>query len=147
MDSITKEQRYKAMHNNVQRDTSIELLLRKALWSRGVRYRKNVTSVLGKPDICIKKYKIAIFCDGDFWHGKNYNKEDFHINQEFWDNKIRNNMERDLEYTIRLRDMGWRVLRFWESDIRHNVWKCVDLVVDAINKKKAIQKKRVESIL
>lgn len=147
MDSITKEQRYKAMHNNVQRDTSFELLLRKALWSRGVRYRKNVTSVLGKPDICIKKYKIAIFCDGDFWHGKNYNKEDFHINQEFWDNKIRNNMERDLEYTIRLRDMGWRVLRFWESDIRHNVWKCVDLVVDAINKKKAIQKKRVESIL
>ena len=76
----------------------------------------------------ILKDKIAIFCDGDFWHGKNFYNKKFCINKEFWEEKIKRNMERDLEVTILLRDMGWTVIRFWESDIILDVHKCVEIV-------------------
>ncbi len=124
----------KTMQGNKKKDTSIELLLRRALFKRGVRYRKNAKSILGTPDIAIKKYKLLIFCDGDFWHGKEYHGVKTH--EWFWNEKIKRNRERDLEYTIRLRDEGWTVLRFWESEIKKDVEKCVDKVIGIINIRK-----------
>ena len=116
-------------------DTKIEVKLRLALWHQGIRYRKNFKIYSCKPDIVLTKYKIAIFCDGDFWHGK----EDPNIvkhNKKFWVEKIKRNMERDLENTIELRDNGWVVLRFWESDIEKNLTECVEMIIKEINNKK-----------
>ena len=126
----TNENVKKTMQGNTKKDTSIELLFRKALWHKGVRYRKNCKDILGTPDISIKKYRVAVFCDGDFWHGKDYHGVKNH--KRFWNEKIKRNQERDLEYTIRLRDEGWTVLRFWESEIRTDVDGCVDKVLQEI---------------
>lgn len=129
-------------------DTKIEVKLRLALWHQGIRYRKNFKIYSCKPDIVLTKYKIAIFCDGDFWHGK----EDPNIvkhNKKFWVEKIKRNMERDLENTIELRDNGWVVLRFWESDIEKNLTECVDVIIKEINNKKTkgnMYKKSLENI-
>ena len=124
MDCLNAKQRRKAMRANKSKDTSIELILRRALWRRGIRYRKNVSSVLGSPDIAIPKYKMAIFCDGEFWHGK----RDISKCNKYWLEKIKRNKERDLEITIQLRDEGWTVLRFWEKEIRENIDGCVEIV-------------------
>ena len=139
MDCMTPEQRHKAMVSNRSKDTSIEVKLRKALWHCGVRYRKNYKLLNYNVDIAITKYKVAIFCDGDFWHGKDFNEKVFHTNKKFWSEKIKRNMERDLEATIALRDAGWQVLRFWEKDIKKSVGECVKEVIetlDRINKSK-----------
>jgi len=133
MDRLTKQQRSKNMKAIKSTNTKIEVTLRQALWQKGVRYRKNVKDVLGAPDICIKKYKLAIFCDGDFWHGKYYTDDEFHVNKEFWDNKIKRNKERDLEITISLRDQGWTVLRFWEDNIKKDVNNCVAIIVSTLS--------------
>ena len=110
-----------------------ELILRKLLWHKGIRYRVNVKDLPGKPDIVIPKYKIIVMVDGEFWHGK----EDPNIvknNKAFWTEKIKRNMERDLENTIELRDNGWTVLRFWESEIQTNLLDCVKVVLRALLK-------------
>ena len=130
----TNEHVKKTMQGNTKRDTSIEIVFRKALWRKGVRYRKNCKDILGTPDVAIKKYKLVVFCDGDFWHGKKYHGVKTH--KRFWDEKIKRNRERDLEYTIRLRDDGWTVLRFWESEIRFSIDECVDKVVATIQRRK-----------
>ena len=120
----------KSMQGNTKKDTSIEIMFRKALWHRGVRYRKNCKDILGTPDVAIRKYKLVVFCDGDFWHGKVFHGVKSH--ERFWNEKIKRNQERDLEYTIRLRDEGWVVLRFWESEIKEDVERCVDKIVKTI---------------
>lgn len=132
--SATNDNARKSMKGNTKKDTSIEILLRKALWHKGVRFRKNCKDILGTPDVSIKKYRLVVFCDGDFWHGKNYYGVKNH--KKFWDEKIKRNRERDLEYTIRLRDEGWTVLRFWESEIRNNVGGCVDVVISELQRLK-----------
>jgi len=134
MDVLSKEQRSKNMKAIKSTNTKIEILLCHALWNNGIRYRKNVKDVLGTPDICIKKYKLAIFCDGDFWHGKNYTENEFQANKKFWDNKIKHNKERDLEISIALRDQGWTVLRFWESDIKSDINKCLKEIINIVNR-------------
>lgn len=136
MDVLTREQRHKNMVAIKNKDTKIEIILRKALWKNKIRYRKNWKNLPGKPDIVITKYKIAIFCDGDFWHGKNFYNKIIATNTKFWEEKIKKNMERDLENTIILRDMGWKVIRFWESDIKKNLDGCVKQVLDLIGKNK-----------
>ena len=136
MDVLTPAQRHKAMSSIKSVDTQPEIILRKALWHRGIRYRKNYKVLIGKPDIVITKYRIAIFCDGDFWHGKNYNDKEFTTNKTYWDNKIKHNRERDLEVTIKLRDLGWTVIRFWESDIKKNLKECTDSVIKKIYNQK-----------
>lgn len=138
MSLSTTPQKSKNMKAVKSHDTKIEVTLRKALWHEGVRYRKNYKICFCRPDIVITKYKIAIFCDGDFWHGK----EDPNIvknNKAFWTEKIKRNMERDLENTIELRDNGWTVLRFWESDIQTNLLDCVRIVLSTMvtNRQKA----------
>lgn len=119
MDRHTPEQRRKNMQAVKNKDSKIELALRRELWSRGLRYRKNVKGVYGHPDVAFKGAKIAVFCDSEFWHGYDWEnkKADFKSNQEFWIPKIERNMERDREVTKTLMDDGWIVLRYWGKDI------------------------------
>jgi DNA mismatch endonuclease (patch repair protein) len=117
------------------KDTSIELILRKALWKKGIRYRKNCKDVFGKPDICIKKYRLAIFCDSEFWHGKNFLTGKVpKTNQRFWIEKLQKNIERDKQVNLFLKSNRWTILRFWEKDIRKNTEKCINTIINTINK-------------
>lgn len=110
------------------KDTAIELLLRRELWQRGLRYRKNSKSLYGKPDIAFIRKKIAVFCDSEFWHGYDWEhrKSDFKKHQDFWIPKIERNMQRDREVTAALEQDGWVVLRFWGKDIKKNPSACAD---------------------
>ncbi|MGD9639539.1 MAG: very short patch repair endonuclease [Alphaproteobacteria bacterium] len=119
------------------KETLIEIKLRKVLWSKGYRYRKNCKDIYGKPDICFKGKKIAIFCDSEFWHGKNfYNGKDGvdwpKTNVEFWKNKIAKNIARDKEVNDYLEKEGWRVLRFWSKDILQNTLWCIEIIENAL---------------
>ena len=137
MDDLTPEQRRKNMQAIKSKDTSIELALRNALWHRGIRYRKNYKKLPGKPDIAITKYKIAVFCDSDFWHGYDWENRSQRIksNREYWIPKIERNMQRDAEVTKALEDSGWIVLRFWEFQIRKQLDICVDIVCDTVKER------------
>lgn len=133
MDDLTPEQRKKNMQHIRANDTSIEIKLRKALWAEGIRYRKNDQSLPGKPDIVISKHQIAIFCDSSFWHGRDFDsKKPVDTNRNYWDAKIRRNMQRDAEVTRELRAMGWTVLRFWDCDIEKNISECIRAVKEAV---------------
>ncbi len=133
--SKTKEQIRYNMQQVKCKDSEIELLLRKALWKKDLRYRKNVKSVFGHPDIAFIGKKVAVFCDSEFWHGYDWErrKEDFKVRQDFWIPKIERNMQRDKEVTEKLEADGWIVLRFWGKEIRQNLSGCVSMIVDAIN--------------
>lgn len=133
----TTIKRSKIMKSIKGSDTGIEVRLRKALWHKGVRYRKNFKVFDCHPDIVITKYKIAVFCDGNFWHGKELQKRPIKHNSSYWNEKISRNVERDLENTIELRDNGWIVLRFWEDDIQNNLPNCVDDVLRYISIRKS----------
>ena len=137
MDDLTPEQRRKNMQAIKSKDTSIELALRKALWRKGIRYRKNYKKLLGKPDIAITKYRIAIFCDSDFWHGYDWENRHQRIksNRDYWIPKIERNMKRDKEVTAALEATGWTVLRFWEFQIRKELSMCGDKICQVINDK------------
>ncbi len=117
------------------KDTKAEVRLRKALWSRGYRYRKNVKSLPGSPDIAIKKYKVAVFVDGEFWHGYNWEEKQLTIkrNRAYWIPKIERNMERDRENTRKLQEKGWLVLRFWEQRLKKEFNVCLALITEAID--------------
>lgn len=120
------------------KDTSIEVSLRKELFSRGIRYRKNSSSVYGHPDISIKKYKIAIFCDGDFWHGYNWEetKQNIKSNREFWIKKIEHNIDRDIEVNHVLAHMGYTVIRVWEHEIKKDLGGVASMIEREILRKK-----------
>ena len=137
MDVLTKEQRHKAMSNIRSKNTSIEIKLRKALWHKGYRYRKNYEKLPGKPDIALTKYKIAVFCDSEFFHGKDwYTVLQPRLrrgkNAAFWEKKIIRNMERDDENNKTLLFMGWTVVRFWGDEITKDVDKCVKVIEEVI---------------
>ena len=102
------------------KDSDIERILRKELWKRGVRYRKNVKDIYGKPDLAFKGRKIAVFCDSEFWHGYDWEnrKSDFKSNRDFWIPKIERNMKRDKEVNEKLNSEGWYVIRFWGKEIK-----------------------------
>ena len=140
MASRKKSKRTKAeqKHYNMSRirskNTKIEILLRKSLWHSGIRYRIHYSELPGKPDIAITKYNIAIFCDGEFWHGKDWSakKDKIQTNREYWLPKIERNMERDRQIDKELDYLGWRVLRFWGKDIEKNLDDCISDVQDTI---------------
>ena len=114
-------------------ETSIEVKLRLALWHAGVRYRKNVKSLPGKPDIVLGKYKIAVFCDSSFFHGRDFEtKKKPGTNRDYWDQKVKRNMERDAEINAQLESMGWKVLRFWDKEILKDTEGCVRRIKAAI---------------
>ena len=131
--SKTKEQVHYNMQRIKNKDSEIELLLRKALWDKGYRYRKNVKSVFGHPDIAFIGKRIAVFCDSEFWHGYDWEnrKNDFKVRQSFWIPKIERNMERDREVNIELKKQGWTVLRFWGKEIKSNLSNCVAKIEEA----------------
>ena len=131
----TKEQISYNMQQVKNKDSKIEVLLRKELWSRGIRYRKNVNRIYGKPDIVFIGKKIAVFCDSEFWHGYNWEerKKDFKSHQEFWIPKIERNMERDAEVTAKLESEGWTVIRFWGNEIKKNTAQCADIIEKAVH--------------
>ena len=133
----TKEQISYNMQQVKNKDSKIEVLLRKELWSRGIRYRKNVNRIYGKPDIVFIGKKIAVFCDSEFWHGYNWEerKKDFKSHQEFWIPKIERNMERDAEVTAKLKSEGWTVIRFWGNEIKKNTAQCADIIEKAVHSK------------
>ena len=107
MDKLTKEQRHKNMVAVKNKDSNIELVLRKILWDNGYRYRKNYSKVYGKPDIVFIGKKVAVFCDSEFWHGYSWkeNKDKIHSNKDFWIKKIERNMERDEEVNKKLENV------------------------------------------
>lgn len=146
MDVLTTEQRHKNMRSIKAENTRPEVLLRRLLWQEGIRYRKNWKVLPGKPDIAITKYKIAIFVDGEFWHGKAYNGGDYEghkyhslkeqlehgNNTEFWKNKIERNMQRDLEVEAELNGLGWKVIRFWSKDVLGHPEECLSVIEETI---------------
>ena len=124
MDVLTRKQRHKSMIGNKGNDTKPEILLRKALWHRGIRYRKNWRKLTGCPDIVLTRQKIAIFVDGDFWHARGYQDRpgsQIDTNQSYWQKTLARNVERDREVNDQLTEQGWLVLRFWESDIKKDL--------------------------
>ena len=131
------------MRHIKSKDTSIEVKLRKELWSRGYRYRKNVSNLPGKPDIVLTKYKIAIFCDSEFFHGKDWEvlkpRLEKSNNADYWEKKISRNMERDNEINKKLLFMGWTVIRFWGKDILKNIDDCISVIEDVIWEQKMNQ--------
>ena len=143
MDVLTPEQRRKNMQHIKSKDTSIEIALRKALWKKGYRYRKNFKGLPGKPDIAITKYKIAIFCDGEFFHGKEWEVKKPKLmnskNSDYWISKIERNMERDHENEQKLLFMGWTVIRFWGKEILKNTDDCIKVIEEAIFDSKIIE--------
>ncbi|MCP1660933.1 very short patch repair endonuclease [Neisseria perflava] len=142
-DRLTPEQRKKCMQANKSKGTKPELLLAKAMWQLGLRYRKNSNTVFGKPDFSFKKYKIAVFIDGEFWHGKDWEqrKNDLKSNREFWIAKIERNMRRDIEVTGQLEAEDWQVFRFWGKDITKNAQPAAQKIYRAINEKRDLSRK------
>jgi len=123
------------------KNSKAEMLLRRGLFARGLRYRVHVSGLVGRPDIVFPRAKVALFVDGDFWHGNAWrirgmaSFEDqfkFRSNPEFWAAKIRRNMRRDEEVNARLAAEGWSVVRIWESDILRDVGTCVERVRAAL---------------
>jgi DNA mismatch endonuclease (patch repair protein) len=132
---ITTKERSHAMSRIKGKNTKPEIQFRKSLWAAGIRYRINNTKLPGKPDITILKYKIAIFIDGEFWHGHNWEAKKLKIktNRDFWIPKIERNMERDLKNNKLLTNMGFQVFRFWGKEIEKNLGQCTKLIIDAIH--------------
>lgn len=132
MDNLSPDKRSKIMRAIKSKNTKAEVLLAKALWRRGNRYRKHDKSIIGTPDLSFKKYKVAIFVDSDFFHGKDWEtlKLRLSTNKDFWHKKIERNMERDQQVNEHLNALGWTVLRFWSSDVK----KKLSLIVREIER-------------
>lgn len=140
MDKLTPEQRRKTMQAVKSKDSNIELTLRKELWRRGLRYRKNVSGIIGHPDIAFKGIKIAVFCDSEFWHGYDWEnrKKDFKSHQDFWIPKIERNIQRDIEVNNALQNEGWIVLRFWGKEILKNTSQVADKILRTVEERKVL---------
>ena len=134
----TKEQISRNMKSNKGKDTKPELLLRKELWRRGLRYRKNYKELYGKPDIVFLGARIAVFVDGKMWHGYDWEhqKDDFKSRRDYWIPKIERNIEHDYEVTQELISLDWLVMRFWDFEIKKNLQECADKIERAYNNKK-----------
>lgn len=126
-DPRTPEQRFRAMSNVKLRDGSLEIVVRSELHRRGYRFRKHVKTLPGSPDAVFTKEKVAVFIDGDFWHGYRFPSWQHKLN-DFWKQKIRTNRERDRKNFRRLRAMGWQVIRVWQHQIREDPNRCVDRI-------------------
>jgi len=136
MDVLTKEQRRKNMQHIKSQDTTIEIKLRKALWRKGYRYRKNYKQLPGRPDIALTKYKIAVFCDSEFFHGKDWEvlkpRLEKGNNSDFWIKKINANRERDDKINKQLLYLGWTVIRFWGKEIQKHPEECIKVIEETI---------------
>ena len=142
-DNLTVEQRRKNMKNIKYKDTKIELVLRKALWEKGYRYRKNYAKLPGKPDIVFIKDKVVVFCDSEFFHGKDWKLLQKRLqntkNKDYWIKKISRNIERDNEVNNKLASLGWEVIRFWGKDILSDTDSCVNTIEKILSNRKDIK--------
>lgn len=135
MNQMTSKEKISAQMKKIHsKDTKPELKLRKALWKEGIRYRKNYVDLPGKPDIAILSSKIAIFVDGEFWHGYDFenNKKRLHHNKKYWVNKIKSNIARDNKINQKLSDMGWKVLRYPSKYVMYHVDECTTEIIQEI---------------
>ena len=145
MDIFTRQKRSEIMAKVSSKDTKPEIIVRKFLFARGFRFRKNVKNLPGKPDIVLTKYRICIFVDSEFFHGKNFesgyksnkysslkDQLEHSNNAEFWLNKIQGNIERDRKIEAELHGKGWFVLRFWSKDILYRTDECVRTIDELI---------------
>lgn len=125
-----------ASASSKKRDTKPELLLRRVLWASGLRYRIDLDSLPGRPDIVVASARVAVFCDGDFWHGRDLARRIAKLsaghNAPYWISKIRSNVDRDRRVDRLLFESRWQVLRFWESDVRANPNKAASAVIRAV---------------
>ncbi|WP_422106979.1 very short patch repair endonuclease [Winogradskyella sp.] len=131
----TTKKRSKIMGKIRAKNTKPELLFRKALWRKNVRYRVDSKQLPGRPDVSIMKYKLAVFIDGAYWHGYNWDERKVKLktNKDFWIPKIERNMQRDREVNQQLREMGYTVFRFWAHEIKNNLKTCINDVMMYIN--------------
>jgi DNA mismatch endonuclease (patch repair protein) len=124
---------------NKSKNTRAELLLRKALWARGLRYRLHVSKLPGKPDMVLSRMRVAVFIDGDFWHGRNWEELEKKLtaraNPEYWIAKIQYNRDRDREQALALEQEGWTVLRLWETDVIRDLQGAVACVLATLRNK------------
>ncbi len=134
VDIFAPDKRKKIMTSIKGKDTKIETLLRKELWKNGVRGYRVGMKIPGRPDIVFPKYKVAIFCDGDFWHGHNFDEWKCRLSPK-WHDKIKRNIERDRENDLKLLEQGWTILHFWEWEILGNLEGCYQKVLDTLNGK------------
>lgn len=118
------------------KDTGIEMLLRRELFALGIRYRANSNKVFGHPDVSIRKYKVAVFCDSEFWHGFHFEENAAKIksNRDYWLPKIKRNIARDKEVNERLENEGYSILRFWGKEIEEDPRGCALKVLSALRK-------------
>jgi len=135
-DTLTPEQRSYCMSRVKNKDTSLEMCIRSKLQKRGLRFKKNVKYLYGKPDIVFHKVKVAVFIDGDFWHGFRFPQWKYKI-PEFWQEKISKNRSRDQRNFRKLRKMGWHVIRIWQHEIKRDIEACTDKIISAIETSKA----------
>lgn len=119
-------------------DTEIEKIVRSKLWSQGYRYRKNYSKLPGKPDIVFTREKVAVFCDSDFWHGREWAtlKKRLRTNSDYWIPKIEKNRKRDAEVSLQLGLIGWKVLRFWETDIKKDCDSCIREITSTLEERR-----------
>ncbi|WP_121359941.1 very short patch repair endonuclease [Flavobacterium johnsoniae] len=134
MDNLTPEQRRKNMQAIKSTATKDEVRLAKALWKLGYRYRKNNKKIFGKPDLTFANYKIAIFIDSEFFHGKDWETQQLRIksNRDYWIPKIERNMKRDIEVNEHLLSKKWKVLRFWSKEIQKELESCIEKIREEI---------------
>lgn len=125
----TKATSKRMSHVHLKRD-SIENIIALSLWHDGIRYRRNYKKLPGSPDVAITKYKIAVFADGEFWHGYHWEEKKKHLkrNRQYWIHKIESNMARDKRQTKWLQKHGWIVLRFWGRMIKKHPKYCVGII-------------------
>lgn len=132
----TTPERSKIMGKIKGKNTKPEMAFRKALWATGYRYRVDYKKLIGKPDIVLKKYKTVIFIDGEFWHGHNWEvrKHKIKTNRKFWIPKIERNIQRDKEVNAELNRLEYTVFRFWETEIKKDLERCLKEVISHIKK-------------
>jgi len=131
-DNMTRAQRSRTMSRIRKTNTQPELAVRRLCFARGLRYRKYVASLPGKPDMVFPGPKVVVFIDGDFWHGWQFHRWDHKLSSTYWKDKIRGNMERDRRNCASLRKAGWKVVRIWEHEVEKDLEACVDKVEIAV---------------
>jgi len=130
----TTKKRSKMMSKIRGKNTKPEMRFRRALWAKGIKYRVDSRKLPGRPDVSIRKYKLAIFVDGEYWHGYNWEerRKKVKTNREFWIPKIERNIQRDREVNAQLQALGFKVFRFWESEVKKELETCINQVIDYI---------------
>ncbi len=131
-DNLTPEQRSYCMSRIKGKDTGLEMRVRSELHRRGFRFRKHVKELPGKPDVVFTKAKVAVFIDGDFWHGYRFPAWEHKVS-DFWKQKINKNRERDRRNHRKLKEMGWTVIRLWQHDLERDFQECIERIIAAVN--------------